>query len=107
MRKGTPMKNRRIHGTKIAALVGGAAIAANAWADFHPNPNADQDEQAVLTRGDVVKLPSSLKSRLGRMARRPHTYLPMPAFAEADKSSRLFQYYLLDSDDFQPNIFTA
>src|SRR6185436_14569186 len=63
--------------------------------------------QAVLNRQDVRKLPDPLKNRLGKLARRPHTYLPMPAFAEADKSSKLFQYYLLDSDDFQPNIFTA
>jgi len=97
----------RTLGTQFAVLIGGAAITASAWADLHPNPNADQDEQAVLSRADVVKLPTSLKNRLGRMARRPHTYLPMPAFAEADKSSKLFQYYLLDSDDFQPNIFTA
>jgi hypothetical protein len=105
--KSLPVRISRILGTKLAVLIGGAAITASAWADLHPNPNADQDEQAVLSRADVVKLPTSLKNRLGRMARRPHTYLPMPAFAEADKSSKLFQYYLLDSDDFQPNIFTA
>jgi len=97
----------RILGTSIAALIGGAAMTSSAWADLHPNPNADQDEQTVLNRGDVVNLPGPLKSRLGRMARRPHSYLPLPAFAEADKSSKLFQYYLLDSDGFQPNVFTA
>jgi hypothetical protein len=31
----------------------------------------------------------------------------MPAFAEADKPSQLFQYYLLDTKSFQPNIFTT
>ena len=102
-----PAPISRTLGTKLAVLVGAAAITASARADLHPNPNADQDEQAVLNRRDVVNLPTGLKNRLGRMARRAHTYLPMPAFAEADKPSKLFQYYLLDSDDFQPNIFTA
>src|SRR5207249_11595248 len=55
----------------------------------------------------VVHLPAPLKATLGQLARRPHTYNPMRAFAEADKPSQLFQYYLLDTKWFQPNIFTA
>jgi hypothetical protein len=31
----------------------------------------------------------------------------MQAFAEADKPSQLFQYYLLDTSGFEPNVFTA
>jgi hypothetical protein len=31
----------------------------------------------------------------------------MRAFAEADKASQFFEYYLLDTRGFQPNIFTA
>jgi hypothetical protein len=31
----------------------------------------------------------------------------MTAFAEADDPSQLFQYYLLDTTEFQPNVFTA
>jgi hypothetical protein len=31
----------------------------------------------------------------------------MRAFAEADKPSQLFQYYLLDTENFQPNVFTT
>ena len=65
------------------------------------------DEQRVLKRADVVNLPAPLKNVLGQMARRPHTYSPMRAFAEADKASQLFEYYLLDTRGFQPNIFTA
>jgi hypothetical protein len=65
------------------------------------------DEQFVLHRTDVVNLPAPLKNVLGQMARRPHTYNPMRAFAEADKPSQLFQYYLLDTKGFQPNVFTA
>ena len=72
----------------------------------HPNRNAEQDKQTVLERADVVHLPGALKQRLAQMAQRPHTFLPMTVFAEASKSSRLFQYYLLDTKDFQSNIFT-
>jgi hypothetical protein len=73
----------------------------------HPNPEGSADEQFVLHRADVVHLPAPLKNRLGQLARRPHTYNPMRAFAEADKPSQLFQYYLLDTTGFQPNVFTA
>jgi hypothetical protein len=73
----------------------------------HPNPNPDADRAAVAGRGDIVKLPDELKDRLIRLADRPHTYLPMQAFAEADGASQLFQYYLLDTAGFEPNVFTA
>jgi hypothetical protein len=73
----------------------------------HPNPNAEADEHTVVTRGDVVNLPQRLKHALGELAEEPHTYLPLQAFNEADKPSQLFQYYLLDTKGFQPNIFTS
>ncbi|HWX34846.1 MAG TPA: hypothetical protein VNZ53_46395, partial [Steroidobacteraceae bacterium] len=72
----------------------------------HPNPNAAADRDAVANRGDVVKLPQALKDRLIRLADRPHTYLPLQVNNEADKPSQLFQYYLLDTDGFEPNVFT-
>src|ERR1700720_850298 len=73
----------------------------------HPNPTADADRATVASRGDIVKLPDELKDRLIRLADRPHTYLPMQTFAEADGASQLFQYYLLDTTGFEPNVFTA
>jgi hypothetical protein len=73
----------------------------------HPNPTAEQDEATVLNRGDVVHLPAALKRALGELAEESHTYLPLQVFAEADKPSQLFQYYLLDTNGFEPNIFTA
>src|SRR6266850_352653 len=73
----------------------------------HPNPTADSDETAVRGRGDIAKLPDPLKDRLAQLANRPHTYLPTQAFAEADGASQLFQYYLLDTNGFEPNVFTA
>jgi hypothetical protein len=61
----------------------------------------------VAGRGDIRRLPTPLVGRLVTLAARPHTYLPMQAYAEASLSSRLFQYYLLDTQGFQPNVFTA
>jgi hypothetical protein len=85
---------------------------SNAYAEqppspCHANPNAVADGQTVANRGDVANLPQPLKDRLIRLADRPHTYLPLQAFAEADKPSQLFQYYLLDTDGFEPNVFTT
>jgi hypothetical protein len=72
----------------------------------HPNPNAVADRQTVATRADVTQLPQPLQAQLIRLADRPHTYLPLQVFAEADKPSQLFQYYLLSTDGFEPNVFT-
>src|SRR5215469_16512859 len=77
------------------------------------NETAVQDVTTVSRRGDVVNLPDPLKTRLLQLAARPHTYLPIHAFAEAvnangnPKPSQLFQYYLIDTTLFQPNIFTG
>lgn len=112
-------KNQK-NGRLVALLVGPALlflamIALNGYAEVfdqppppcHPNPNADQDEATLTARGDIVNLPQPLKDRLIRLARRPHTYLPLQIFAEADGASQLFQYYLLDTTGFEPNVFTA
>jgi hypothetical protein len=72
-----------------------------------PNPNAAADQATVLNRGDIVNLPAPLKTHLGDLAARPHSVLPLQVFAEADSSSLLFQYYLLDTHGFQPNVFTT
>src|SRR5437868_6104687 len=73
----------------------------------HPNPHAAADRDAVEDRGDIENLPQPLKDRLIRLADRPHTALPLQAYAEADKPSQLFQYYLLDTENFEPNVFTT
>ena len=73
----------------------------------HPNPNAAADRLTIENRGDTAKLPDSLKNRLVRLADRGHTYLPLQIFAESDKRSQLFQYYLLDTEGFEPNVFTT
>src|SRR4029453_11036983 len=48
----------------------------------------------IAKRGDVKHLPKPLKDRLIEISKRPHTYLPLQVFAEADSPSQLFQYYL-------------
>ncbi len=101
---------------KAQSLVGATAALAicllqNAYAEqpaapCHPNPNAAADSLTVRTRGDIAGLPDPLKDRLVRLADRPHTFLPMQVFAEADQPGQLVQYYLLDTDGFEPNVFT-
>jgi hypothetical protein len=66
-----------------------------------------QDARDVERRGDVRGLPDKLKARLVKMAGRPHSLLPSTVFNEAKDRSELFQYYLLDTKGFQPNVFTA
>ena len=95
-----------------AAAAVALAVVSNAYTEqppppCHPNPNAAADRLTVANRGDIVNLPDPIKGRLVQLADRPHTYLPLQVFAEADKPSQFFQYYLLDSDGFEPNVFTA
>lgn len=73
----------------------------------HGNPHAAADGTAVMNRGDVSPLPGPLKNQLTRLACRPHSTLPVQFYSEADSSSQLFQYYLLTTDNFEPNVFTT
>ena len=70
-------------------------------------PSTTGVQEMVAHRGDVRFLPAPLKARIVELAGRPHTYVPMPAFAEAPSPSQLFAYYLLDATHFQPNVFTT
>ena len=106
-------KRARIAGLcSVSAVTALAIFAINARAEqppppCHPNPTAEADEAAVRGRGDIVNLPVPLQDRLAQLANRPHTYLPLQVFNEADGASQLFQYYLLDTNGFEPNVFTA
>src|ERR1700739_819900 len=92
----------------IAAVLGNSsARAEQPPPPCHPTPPAASDEAAVRSRGDIVNLPGELQDRLAQLANRPHTYLPLQVFNEADQASQLFQYYLLDTNGFEPNVFTA
>jgi len=115
----TVMRRQKMNGARLTRFCSVLALSApvvlaisGARAEqplppCHPNPTADADEAAVRGRGDIVNLPDLLKDRLAQLANRPHTYLPIQAFAEADGASQLFQYYLLDTTGFEPNVFTA
>src|SRR5437762_10319775 len=95
---GTVRSTMPVHLATIAGalfLAHSSAIAQGGPA--HPNPNADADMETVANRGDIIHLPAPLKNALVRMAARPHTYLAMQAYAEADRPSQLFQYYLIDT----------
>jgi hypothetical protein len=92
----------------LPAILGiGSVSAEQPPSPCHPNPNAAADRSTVATRGDVINLPGPLKDRLIQLADRPHTYLPLQVFAEADGAGQLFQYYLLDTTGFEPNVFNT
>ena len=96
----------RLIAATLTALAAASTYAQQA-PPCHPNPRAERDEATVHNRGDVRHLPRALKERLEELAERQHTYLPIQAFAEADHPSQLFQYYLLGTDAFEANVFTA
>ena len=91
----------------LISFAGTAVYAEQPPPPCHPNPLATHDRAIVANRGDVVHLPKPLKDQLIRLADRPHSQLPLQVYAEADKQSQLFQYYLLDTSGFEPNVFTA
>ena len=111
------VRESSVHRSRIAR-VWLAACCAGLWSieyaaaqntpppPCHPNPHAEADREAIEHRGDVRHLPDSLQDRLQAMAQRPHSALPTQAYAEADKPSQLFQFYLLDTKGFEPNPFT-
>jgi len=91
-------------GAMIAALgtAAGSVVAATSAASASPATRPC----GLACRGDIRHLPTPLKQRLVDLTRRPHSIDPMQAFSEAAKPSKLFQYYLIDTKHFQPNIFT-
>src|SRR5713101_139671 len=94
-------------GLAILVPYAGYAKQPQPPAPCHPNPRIAEDRETVLNRGDVRHLPEPLENRLAELAGRPHSQLPTQAYAEADKPSQLFQYYLLDTNGFEPNPFTS
>jgi hypothetical protein len=91
----------------FVTAIGNTAYGEQPPPPCHPNPNETQDVATVTGRGDIVNLPAPLKDRLSQLADRPHSVLPLQVYAEADGASQLFQYYLLDTNGFEPNVFTT
>jgi hypothetical protein len=107
-------QSKRFRGSLIASAIVAGALGFSAAvraeqppAPCHTNPNATEDEAALRARGDIASLPGPLQDRLAQLANRPHSTVPIQAYAEADGASQLFQYYLLDTTGFEPNVFTA
>lgn len=105
---------------KILGIMGGllslTLLAQGSWAQSIEQNGGIEEGQRGNERGnnngirgrvDIRLLPQPLKRRIGEMVQRPHTYPPQIAFSEADDQSLLVQYFLLDSSQFQPNIFTT
>ena len=103
MRERTSVARRTAGGVAIALIALGLGVA---FGDERSDERT-RDGERVANRGDVRHLPRPLKRRLVQLANRPHTFLPITAFSEADQPSQLFMYYLLDTNNFQPNVFTA
>jgi hypothetical protein len=91
----------------IVTLAQGTGYAEQPPPPCHPNPLAGRDMGIVRNRGDIRNVPEPLKDRLVQLGGRPHSILPLQVFSEADKPSQLVQYYLLDTTNFEPNVFTA
>jgi hypothetical protein len=94
----------------VSSIVGAIAISdptRAATQECNKNTHSAADADAVRNRGDIVNLPGGLKDRLAALGGAPHTYLPLQIFAEAASPSQLFQYYLLDTSGFEPNVFTT
>ena len=93
---------------KVSFIAGvGALVIGMATPTAKAQDSRNSDDKKLAQRQDVRQLPKALKRRLVEMAERPHSYLPLTAFSEAATPSQLFQYYLLDTTEFQPNIFTS
>ena len=90
-----------------AAVAGATPPSSHGMHPSPPPPHVVQSQQHVAHRGDVSGLPAPLKARLVELAGRPHSFLPLTIFAEADSPSELFAYYLLDTTGFQANVFTT
>src|SRR4051812_42615383 len=103
--RGAIMMSKRESATAVAAaLTLGATVAFAGGAGAGA---VTQQAGGFTDRGDIRQLPQPLKDRLALLAGRPSTFAPMTAFSEAPSPSQLFQYYLLDTKNFQPNVFTT
>ena len=72
------------------------------------NGNFDNIRRVLFrNRGDITPLPKRLHEGLIEMFERPHSQVPLTVFSEADDPSLLFAFYLLDTNEFEPNPFTA
>jgi hypothetical protein len=74
--------------TLALATFNNTSYAEQPPAPCFANPRAARDSALIKNRGDIRNLPEPLKARIIRMADRPHSILPVQAFAEADRWQR-------------------
>ena len=92
--KTTPTTRKRVLlALASLALAALAVIGIGAQSGGAREPNF----HSIQGRGDIKFLPAPLQNRLLELAQRPHSYLPLTVFSEADSPSQLFGYYLLDT----------
>jgi hypothetical protein len=89
------------------ALAALAVIGIGAQSAGPNGASREPNFHSLQARGDIKFLPAPLQNRLVELAQRPHSYLPLTVFSEADAPSQLFGYYLLDTTAFSPNVFTS
>src|ERR1700686_1073369 len=104
MQRHAMKRARLVQFCSMLALTVPAVLAAGLVEAAQCPPANSED---ISSRGDIVNLPADLKARLIELANRPHTFAPLQVFGEADGPSQLFQYYLLDTSGFEPNVFTT
>ncbi len=106
MSRALPRKLIPVASAVVLVALAATLVAVNAAVGFGAT-TAPAAPPGFLQRGDIRNLPAPLKERLQTLHLRPHVFDPSTAFAEADKPSQLFQYYLLGTLGFQPNQFTT
>jgi hypothetical protein len=95
----------------MAMVAGAATLAALSASSLGPHLTGASDG-SFAERKDIIQLPQPLKDRLVALSQTQSTFPPAHAFNEAVTAagvsipSQLFQYYLLDNKNFQPNVFT-
>ena len=100
-------RNGWLLGVATFGLAGLTAIGIGAQTTGSNGADREPNFHSLRERGDIKFLPAPLQDRLVELARRPHSYLPLTVFGEAVAPSQLFAYYLLDTNGFQPNVFTS
>jgi hypothetical protein len=100
-----PRTSTKVAGIAAVAALGVAMAVNTGISSASPSSRSGADS-VFEQRGDIRHLPDALQDRLELLANRPSTFAPMTAFSEAPTPSKLFQYYLLDTKHFQPNVFT-
>jgi hypothetical protein len=107
------MKNRSFFTVKLPLSVAALALlsgAVHAETTGCPSPKSfgkNKELAEFVQRGDIAPLPGPLCDRLVELTARPKSLPVLPVFNEDDETSQLFGYYLLDTEEFERNVFTA